>query len=108
MRAGTTTHQSTMTIELSGHKGYGAALDVEIEYTRTPDIPAPGPTYASGGEPACGGEVEITDIRPFASVTRLAGRQIRSALIKEYLPVPPWLDTLLRDCIDTSLMTGED
>ena len=104
MSARTTTHQSTLTIELSGHSGCGAALDIEIEYTRTPYIPATGPTYASGGEPACGGEVEITDIRPFRRVPD-RGSQIKR---KEYLTVPDWLRELMLDCIDTSLLTGED
>ena len=104
MSARTTTHQSTLTIELSGHKGYGAPLGVEIEYTRTPDIPARSPDMRQPGEPAEGGEVEITDIRPFRRVID-RGSQIKR---KEYLTVPDWLRELMLDCIDTSLLTGED
>ena len=33
--------------------------EIEVEYTATPIIPATGPTYACGGQPAEGGEVEI-------------------------------------------------
>ena len=33
--------------------------EIEVEYTTTPFVPATGPTYACGGQPAEGGEVEI-------------------------------------------------
>jgi hypothetical protein len=93
-----------MDIGLTGHHRHGADLSIEIEYQRTPDIPASGPTYASGGEPSCGGDVEITDIRPFRMVKQDDQRLCK---IKEYLtPVPDWLAKLIIDCIDTGLLTG--
>lgn len=107
-RASAQTHQTTMTIDLQGHKGAcGASLDVEVEYTRTPDIPATGPTYFSGGEPACGGEVEIVEIRPFQYVRRLSSDPIHGN-VKTYRDAPAWLLELIRDCIDTDLLDGED
>lgn len=34
-------------------------FDVEVDYTYTPGYPEQGPSYASGGEPACLPEIEI-------------------------------------------------
>lgn len=36
--------------------------EVTVEYTISPYIPATGPSYSSGGEPAEGGEVEIVGV----------------------------------------------
>ena len=89
-RASAQTYQHTMIIELSGHRSCGAELEVEIKYTRTPDVPASGPTYSSGGEPACGGEVEIVEIRPFRDHRDVA---------RVWLDAPRWLLDLIQDCM---------
>lgn len=38
-------------------------VEVEFDYTVSPFIPEQGPSYASGGQPAEGGELEITEAR---------------------------------------------
>ena len=104
-RAQTTTHVTVIDIGLQGHRGYYAELACEIEYTRSPIIPMRRPSFNSPGEPAEGGEVEITDIRPFRMIKRPEGRP----LDKQYLtPVPDWLDAMIRECIDEDLLTGDD
>jgi hypothetical protein len=84
-------HYADVTIELQGHKGYGASVEVEVEFTVSPIIPARGPSYASGGQPAEGGEVEITAIKPYVKEDRK----------RAYLDAPGWLADLLAECIDT-------
>jgi hypothetical protein len=102
--AQTETYQSVLTVELSGHRGYGGSIDVEVEYTRTPDVPMRWPSLNSPGEPAEGGEVEIIDVRPF----RMVRVPQAGAVKRQYLDCPAWLVEVLRECIDTSLLTGED
>ena len=102
-RASAQTHQTTVTIELSGHRCCDASLEVEVEYERTADIPVRLPSFNSPGEPAEGGEVEIVEVRPYRTVMD-RGSQIKR---KEYLDAPPWLLDLIRECIDTDLLTGE-
>ncbi len=36
-------------------------VEVDFEFTCSPYIPEQGPTYSSGGQPAEGGEVEVTE-----------------------------------------------
>ena len=109
-RAQTTTHVTVIDIGLQGHRGYYAELACEIEYTRSPISPMRLPSFTSPGEPAEGGEVEITDIRPFRMIKRPEGRPLSGALLeKQYLtPVPDWLDAMIRECIDTDLLTGDE
>lgn len=45
---------TTLSIDIAGTE-----IEVEIEFTVSPYIPEQGPSYASGGQPAEGGEVEI-------------------------------------------------
>ena len=45
--------------------GYEGEADIELEvtYSVTPYIPAQGPTYACGGQPAEGGDVELISVK---------------------------------------------
>ena len=56
-----------------------------IEYTVTPGSPARGPSYASGGEPAEGPEIEISEIE----IEVLDTTKKPPVLSKE--PAPLWL-----------------
>lgn len=107
-RASAQTHQTILTIELSGDRGYGASLDIEVEYQRSPDVPMRWPSLNSPGEPAEGGEVEIVEIRPFQYVRRLSSDPKWRGSVKTYRDAPSWLLDLIRECIDTDLLTGED
>lgn len=40
----------------------GITRDVDVEFTYTPGEPERGPSYASGGEPATGPEIEIISV----------------------------------------------
>lgn len=39
-----------------------AEIELQVTYSVTPYVPAQGPTYASGGQPAEGGEVELISV----------------------------------------------
>lgn len=107
-RAAAQTYQSVVTIDLSGHRGMGgASLEVEIEFTKTPDVPMRWPSLNSPGEPAEGGEVEIVAVRPFQYVRRRSSDPLHGN-VKTYLDCPAWLDAMIRECIDTDLLTGDD
>lgn len=98
------TFTNIRTIELTSSKGYGAEIDVEIEFTVGESFPATGPTYDCGGEPACGGEVEITAVRPFVyAKAESAAPHVRR---HEYLECPSWLEAALTECIDPDTLTG--
>lgn len=49
------TYRHTMEVEIAG-----TSVRVDFDYDCSPTYEATGPSYASGGEPAGGGEVEIT------------------------------------------------
>ncbi len=41
---------------------YTTTIEVEIDYTFTPGTPERGPSYASGGEPAEGPEIDVQQV----------------------------------------------
>lgn len=55
------TRQSSITaeIEVEIDADNVAYPQINIRYSFLPGYPATGPTYASGGEPACGPEIEL-------------------------------------------------
>lgn len=59
----------------------GQWILVGFDFTYTPGCPEQGPSYASGGEPATGPEVEI----------QKATLQIVDGEKKEKVEAPPWL-----------------
>lgn len=94
-------------IELTGHKGCGAEIECEVQFTRTPVVPA----QLSGPPEYChpeeGGETEIVRVTPLRDVSvGLAGAGAR----KFYEPheCPRWLEDLLIECIDPSELTAEE
>ena len=90
-------------VDLSGHKGCGDDFLVEVEFTATPYIPARGPSYASGGEPACGDERELVRVLPFeyAKVDGIVTTK------RVYLDCPPWLAESIKQCIDVNELTAD-
>lgn len=56
-------HTLAATVELTLSCGGEALVELTVEYEFTPGTPARGPSYASGGEPAEGPEVEIVSAR---------------------------------------------
>lgn len=57
------TYRSSLTIYL--HDGAETDFDLVIGFSFTPGKPDRGPSYASGGEPACPPEAEIDSVRTF-------------------------------------------
>ena len=92
------TFTNSLTIELSGHKGFGAEIDIEVDFTISKIIPARGPTYDCAGEPASGGDVEIVAVRPYYMLNK---REV-------YLDCPQWLEAALIDCIDPDMLTADE
>jgi hypothetical protein len=98
------TFTDTLSIELTGHKGYGAEIECEVSFTRTPVVPARTSGPAEDCHPEEGGETEIVSVTPFRMQT---GNP--SGWTPEYLDCPPWLADLLIECIDPDeLECGED
>lgn len=54
------THHSGVTVSL--HDGDDHVFGMTLAFTYTPGEPERGPSYASGGEPACPAEIEIDSI----------------------------------------------
>lgn len=94
-------------IELTGHQGYGAEVECEVEFTRSPVVPARTSGPPEDCYPAEGGETEIVSVRPFE--TRLIVFGFEAELKRKYLECPKWLADLLIECIDPNeLECGED
>jgi hypothetical protein len=86
-----------MTINLDGHKGYGADINVEVEFT------ASRPVAATWTQPAEGEEIEIVAVRPIL-VTRTP-RALKQTT-RTYLDCPAWLAADLQACIDAAELTA--
>ena len=100
------TFTNCLTIELSGHKGFGAEIDIEVDFTISEIIPASGPTFDCAGEPASGGDVEIVAVRPYH---KLIGPSSEPPMkCKVYLDCPQWLEAALIDCIDPDMLTADE
>jgi hypothetical protein len=84
-----------MTINLDGHKGYGAEITVEVEFTATR------PVSATWTQPAEGNEIEIVAVRPIL-VTRDPHTFNAS---RTYLDCPAWLAADINACIDAAELT---
>jgi hypothetical protein len=94
-----------MEIELTGHKGYGASIMCEVDFTQTPVTPAQtygDPEYCY---PAEGGETEIVAVRPFECT--LDPTTGRAGTRRNYLACPPCWEALLVDCIDPSGLVAD-
>lgn len=66
----------------------GVDMVAEVTFIITsPSMPATGPTYYSGGEPAEGAEWEVIDIRLFNEVKNN----------RHELEAPQWLKSLIED-----------
>lgn len=77
--------------------GERAILEFEFEFTVSPYVPEQGPSYASGGQPAEGGEVEVLS----AVLTIETNWMGLEAITKT--PAPDWLFQILssdEDIID--------
>ena len=100
------TFTNRLTIELSGHKAFGAEIDIEVDFTISEIIPASGPTYDCAGEPASGGDVEIVAVRPYHMVIEpFSAPPIKREV---YLDCPRWLEVALIDCIDQDMLTADE
>ena len=85
-----------MTINLDGHKGYGAEITVEVEFTATRQF------FSAWTQPAEGEEMEIVAVRPIL-VTR-EPRTLKN-YSRAYLDCPAWLAADLKACIDAAELT---
>ena len=93
---------SYATIELSAgtvHKGYGADIDVEIEFTQTPIVRCSPFCAPEDSFPTEGGERELVSVRPIKSMT---GGKV------EYLDAPEWLLNMLAECIDIDVLEARE
>lgn len=79
------TTRASIQLDMGGNGGELIAL---ISFTRTKVIPETGPTYECAGEPASGGEIEITNIRYYM------GDSLEPAVSA------PWLDNWVKANVD--------
>ena len=73
-------HSHEIIVEL-----FGQELILEVDFNYVPYQRATGPTYSSGGEPPCGPEVDVLDVRikgqePNASISKWLGDMIHDGL----------------------------
>jgi hypothetical protein len=68
-------------------------LNIQVEYSITPVVPA------GHDQPASGGEIEILDVRPF---TEKPGGK------RQWLECPQWLTEILLKAIDEEDLDGHD
>ncbi len=61
----------------------GQDIDLRVIYDVTPYIPATGPTYSCGGQPAEGGEVELISVRQLNGLDFALTDAEEAALIAE-------------------------
>lgn len=90
-----------VTVELSAgtaHKGYGAAIDVEVEFTQTPIVRCSSFCRIEDAFPDEGGERDLVSIRPIKSM----GGKV------EYLDCPDWLSKMLARCIDLDVLDARE
>jgi hypothetical protein len=80
-------YSHTRTVEIGGSE-----VEVEFDYNLSPVIPEQGPSYASGGQPAEGGELEITGATIIVPGNIVAGKKTT-----ERHDAPPWLLTLFQN-----------
>ena len=85
------TFVNDVVVTLSGHKGYGADIECDVEFTCTRRVSA---TWDQHGE---GGEVEIITLRPFVRKNSPSGFP---GTVREYLMSTEWLIDSLIKCID--------
>jgi hypothetical protein len=91
------TFYDVITIDLSGSAGYGASLEVEVEYTATR-----GNNEPANSPDAIASEVEIVCVRPFnVGIVEATGRK---GTKRQYLDRPKWLCDLLTECVDTDAL----
>ena len=83
-----------VTVELEAHKGYGAHIDCEVEYTASPD------TFDESVGQGNAGEREIVAVRPF-EFERWPSGAMKSTK-RTYPLCPPWLEATLKDCINVN------
>jgi|SRR5579859_3719494 len=86
-------------IEISGARGFGGTILVEVEFYRSAE--AVKQTWDDPGAPA---EYEISAVRPFERrvlSTGFIGTQ------RHYLPAPVWLQELLMEAIDTDSLWAD-
>lgn len=80
----TLTH--TMTVQIAD-----AEVAVEMSFTCSPSIPERGPTYSSGGEPACAGEIEIASAVALIEVGKMPGAK------QQRHDLPAWMIDILHN-----------
>jgi len=97
------TFTTTISIELIGSKGYGGELQVEVEFTCSPFIPAV--LYGDHPQPEEGGEREIVSVNPFKTkeIAGLDGEPCGFTK-REYLDCPKWLADMLTECVDPNYL----
>jgi hypothetical protein len=91
-------------VEFDGHKGCGASVLCEVEFTQTPVIPARCHGDPSDFQPTEGGETEIILVRPFEYRMLETGFK---GTERHYLPAAPWLVELLTECVDIDCLKAD-
>ena len=91
-----------VTIEMTGDRGCGSSIEVEVEFTATPDTPAQ--LYGEPGDcyPAEAGDREIVSIRAFDYPREdLTGDGVYILSTKRrYFDIPAWMMEYVERCID--------
>lgn len=113
------TFSATLNLELSGSDG-SLELLVDVTYNVTRYYPAQGPSYASGGQPAEGGEViDLAVSRLYREHWEYQGRaprtpeeQAQAIKKRDILECPAWLSEWIIETADEaelyeSAMEGE-
>lgn len=106
------TRASTISFELIFPDG-SAEILADVEFSVVPYVPARGPSYASGGEPAEGGYAEDVRVtRLFHKETRkkwstIAGEPPIIETIVTDLDCPPWLAEMIEENADCAALYEE-
>lgn len=82
-------YSHTLEIEISGTE-----VTVEVNFSMSPRYAETGPTYASGGEPAGGGEIEIDSATLLIPRRGVGGVEVVNP---ERVDAPKWLLDILQD-----------
>lgn len=70
--------------------------EIEIAFTYVPGTPETGPSYASGGEPAVGPEIEVVSVR------------VNQPNKGVWVETGAWFDDLVQDAINSGVIDADD
>ena len=95
----TETFTDWATVELSGHKGYGAVIECLVTFTQTPVVKCSSFCRTEDAFPDEGGERELVSVEPHIRVKR--------GNLKP-MECPAWLAETLEECIDLGELNASE